>query len=282
MDIKKELQKFVSSDIHLLPENSRVGNKIVDYFTLQERLKIKLQDCNSTCFNDFLQNEEKYSKRISTIKYFGYINKTVEWSESSVWKLWNFYYKYYTCLNPIIPLKIINEFSPTVVLDPFACWGSKMLSSYISKSVVKYIGIESNLDLEKPYQNMISYLKKPNFDIVMYFTDILLIDFSKIDYDFVVTKIPNYSKEVHKYSKTLFENEWNDYYEKVFKNIFDNLKSGGTMVLIMTNKVYKSVICRTLGEGIKKRCLSRVNRQNRRIEKLDNYDENMYIWHKPI
>lgn len=278
-DVLIELMKLKRTDINKLPENSKIGSKIIDYYTLHERMKIKMEKCNYVNFYEFFENENKYSKRHTTIKYFQYIKQEVDWKDvKKVWKLWNFYYGCSSNFNTLIGVKLLNTYNPHTVLDPFASWGSKLLASYISKCK-KYIGIESNLGLEKCYNEMKElYI---GFNIEMIFKDVLTVDFSLLDYDFVFTKVPYYNDELHENKPYMNENLINDNYGTIFKRIFDNLKVGGYMCLNLSNKVYKSVLHRVLGDA-KRHNIFKRDRKSKRIEGLDDYDEIIYIWRKTI
>jgi len=193
-----------------------------------------------------------------------------------VWKLWNFYYGYSSNFNTLVGIKLLKQYKPKIVLDPFASWGSRLLASYIGKAD-KYIGIESNLNLEKCYSEMMSLYK--NFSVEMIFKNNMFIDYSTLDYDFVLTKVPYYNQELHEYQSYLSENEINENYGILFRRIFDNLKEGGYMCLNASNKVYKSVLNCVLGSAVKYKIFKR-NRKNKRVEGLDEYDEIIYIWKK--
>jgi hypothetical protein len=276
-DVLIELTKLKKIDIEKLPENSKIGSKVIDYYTLHERMKVRMQKCYRTNFYEFLCQEEKFSKQHTTIKYFQYIGQEVDWKDmKKVWKLWNFYYGYSSNFNTLVGIKLLKQYKPKIVLDPFASWGSRLLASYIGKAD-KYIGIESNLNLEKCYSEMMSLYK--NFSVEMIFKNNMFIDYSTLDYDFVLTKVPYYNQELHEYQSYLSENEINENYGILFRRIFDNLKEGGYMCLNASNKVYKSVLNCVLGSAVKYKIFKR-NRKNKRVEGLDEYDEIIYIWKK--
>ena len=276
-DVMMELMKLKKMDIDKLPENSRIGSKIIDYYTLHERLKTRMQKCYNLNFYEFLDQKEKFSTRHTTIKYFQYINQEVDWNDvKKVWKLWNFYYGYKSNFNTLIAIKLFNKYNPKIVLDPFASWGSRLLATYINNSK-KYIGIEGNLALESCYKEMKKLYK--TLDVEMLFMDVMQVDFSKLEYDFVFTKVPYYNQEIHEYNMILPEKEINENCGILFKRIFDNLKEGGYMCLNVSNKIYKSVLHRLLGAGELYKVFNR-NRKNKRVEGLDEYDEIIYVWKK--
>jgi hypothetical protein len=61
--------------------------------------------------------------------------------------------------------------------------------------------------------------------ITLMFKDALLVDYSKLDYDFVLTSPPYYNIEIYRNNKVLTEKEWNEtFYEPIFSVTFKHLK----------------------------------------------------------
>jgi DNA modification methylase len=77
-------------------------------------------------------------------------------------------------------------------------WGGRLVGACIA-GVPKYIGIDTNRNLEAPYKNMCEQLKKlsPCTDAQLLFVDALTVDYSAFEYDMVFTSPPYYNKEIY-------------------------------------------------------------------------------------
>ena len=61
--------------------------------------------------------------------------------------------------------------------------------------------------------------------IELIFKDALKVDYSKIDYDLVLTSPPYYNTEIYKGTKKMDKENWNNnFYKPLFTKTFANLK----------------------------------------------------------
>jgi hypothetical protein len=102
---------------------------------------------------------------------------------------------------PSIAKHFYKKFNATKVLDPTAGWGGRMLGAYACG--IEYIGIDTNTDLKPAYASMIDEL---NYPAKMIWDSCLNVDFSTLDYDFVLTSPPYFNKEIYENMKP-FENK---------------------------------------------------------------------------
>ena len=135
---------------------------------------------------------------------------------------------------------IYKLFGATSVLDPTAGWGGRMLGA--AALGIKYFGCDTNTNLRPGYNAMIKDLDIKNCS--MYWGSCLNYDFSKLDYDIVLTSPPYINMEIYEGS-SLYEN--NDKFYKEFliplmDKCFKHLKSGGAMCFNISPRMFKDLM----------------------------------------
>jgi hypothetical protein len=140
---------------------------------------------------------------------------------------------------PSIAKHFYKKFNATKVLDPTAGWGGRMLGAYACG--IEYIGIDTNIDLKPAYASMIEELKYP---AKMIWDSCLNVDFSELDYDFVLTSPPYFNKEIYENMKP-FENKKTFYIDFLIPMIEKCIKyNKGQWVCININpEYYNELIC---------------------------------------
>lgn len=132
---------------------------------------------------------------------------------------------------------IYKKFKATSVLDPTAGWGGRMLGA--SSLGIKYTGIDTNVKLKDGYDNMIKDLELT--DVNMIWKSCLEVDYSKIDYDLILTSPPYINMEIYEGMKE-FDNDdvfYNEFLIKMMNDTYKHLKVGGKMCINISPKMYK-------------------------------------------
>ena len=134
---------------------------------------------------------------------------------------------------------LYKKYGATSVLDPTAGWGGRMLGAWALG--IDYTGIDTNIEMKSAYDDMISFLEKetnPFFEEVsnlrMIWDSCLDVDFSKIDYDFVLTSPPYINMEVYEHIPEWSSNE--DFYRNFLISLINKcklyIKSGGYVISV--------------------------------------------------
>jgi len=112
--------------------------------------------------------------------------------------------------------------------------------------------------------------------IELHFKSALEVDYSKMDYDFVLTSPPYYNLETYNKSSVMKKEEWtNNFYIPLFSKTFENLKQGGRYCLNVPLEIYEDICVPTLGP-----CTEKIPLGKRQRNKKDAYSEYIYIWRK--
>jgi hypothetical protein len=89
----------------------------------------------------------------------------------------------------------------------------------------------------------------------------------------VFTSPPYENIEVYPNNPKLNPKEWREFYKKIFKLLWDNLKKG-TFIININEKIYRSILIPLLGDCHTKIVLSK--------SKRNAYIEYIYVWIKTI
>jgi hypothetical protein len=151
---------------------------------------------------------------------------------------------------------LYKKFNATSVLDPTAGWGGRMLGAWALG--IDYTGIDTNIEMKPAYNSMIDFLNEENqldtfhslFDgensskLNMIWQSCLDVDFSKIDYDFVLTSPPYINLEIYEHmtewdSDTAF---YREFFIPLWKKCVDNIKQGGHVCFNISPKMYEDAV----------------------------------------
>lgn len=274
-EIINDYDKLKNIECNKINLNSNIGNKVVDYFTFYERLNTI--GSSGLSFYDFLINYRSYKNKKYVIKYFKYLEENVNNKDKiyQIYKLYNLYFGTIHIFKPIVAKNIYCKYKPTSILDFTMGWGGRLISA-CSLNIPKYIGIDINKNLKTPYKNMVKFLNKySTTDIKLYFEDAVTFNYSKLNYDFVLTSPPYYNIELYKGTNKKSIEEWNNnFYIPLFRETYKYMKSGHYCLNIPIY-IYEEIAVKILGN-----CDEKINMTKSKRSKEDKYKEFIYIWKK--
>jgi 16S rRNA G966 N2-methylase RsmD len=278
--VDKEMKQLIEigTNAYTISSRSRIGNNIVDYFTFTQRLETKGKyDVN---FFEFLENIEDFKKKkfIQTmLTYYKEVkNKNGKKNDYVVLKeVYNICISAINIMRPLNCMEIYTKYQAKRVLNFCAGWGGSTIAA-AALNVDAYYGIEINIDLKPPYENMITYLKSKStthFDVQI--CDAVDFDYSTISYDTVFTSPPYYFLEKYKNNvKYNSKKEMNEkFYKPLFLKTYNGLQKGGHYIINVCKEVYDNVLKDLLGEANETFPLKKSKRQN-------DYTELVYVWKK--
>ena len=182
---------------------------------------------------------------------------------------------------PLTAMELYSRFKPKSVLDFTMGWGGRLVGA-CALDVPNYIGIDSNKQLKEPYQRMVKLLNKlgTNTKINLMFKDALKVDYSKLDYDCVLTSPPYYNVEVYEDMLPKKDEEWEqEFYIPLFSETYKHLKKGGHYILNIPKDLYEDVCIELFGKAdIKIPLKKKGHPKNSNTEK--DYTEFIYVWRK--
>lgn len=276
----KDLEKLFNRTSNITP-NSRIGNSFIDFFMLKEKLETKCRK-NISFFELWEKKDDIFKKKhIQNLKKY-YEDHLLYKSEES------FFYMasrlYYGCINTFkssIAIDIYRRFKPNSVLDMTMGWGGRLVGA-CALNVLAYTGIDLNVELKIPYEEMVDVLKDyTTTKITLLFEDALKVDYEKLDYDLVLTSPPYYNAEIYTGTERRSNTEWNEnFYKPLFMKTWNGLKDGGHYCLNVPIKVYETILIPLLGEADILIPLSLLKRKIRGL--TQSYKEYIYVWKKVV
>ena len=278
-EMNKEMDRLMQVDGSVLSSRSLLGNNVVDYFTFPQRLETKGK--YNVNYFEFLANLDTFRQKkfIQTmLKYYAEVkNKNNTKSEYKVYKeVYNICISAINIMRPLNCIEIYHKYNAKRVLNFCAGWGGSTVAA-AALQLDAFYGIEINVDLQEPYDHMISYLrtKSPATDFHMFFTNAATFDYSTLEYDTVFSSPPYYSLEKYPHNISYkSKNEMNEqFYMPLFANSYKHLQPGGHFIINVCKEVYQNVLQKMLGDAHESFPLKKFKRQN-------DYTETVYVWHK--
>ncbi len=222
-------------------KTSFVGNKILYHFQFLNLMKCKTNKHIS--FYDLItdeNNKDKYDKHYQdTLKR----NRTGTMTN-------RIYEAYRINKGSIVFFKasqaiyLYKKYGGTKALDFTMGWGGRMLGAWAMG--IDYIGIDTNINMKEAYDGMIKLLKdydkmigRKSPTITIIWDSCLNVDYSKLNYDMVLTSPPYVNLEVYECMEIWKDK--NDFYtnfmKPIFNKVYDNFN--GVFCLNISPQMFK-------------------------------------------
>ena len=270
-----------------LSNESRVGNKFIDYFTFEERLATKSR--KGMNFYEFVcdlkYQARPYIKNLLVKQEHLKINELTK-----LYRIYSLHCGSVALFKPLKAIELYKRFNPSVaVLDPCMGWGGRMVGAVVAK-VPQYIGIDLNVNLKEPYKKMIDKLnelttgsdhgQKGTTNIETHFCDAVTFDYSKLSYDMILTSPPYYNIELYSCCASRTKKEWNEeFYRPLFMTVWKHLLIKGWMCLNISQAIYGEIFIEMFGLADE---IIPMSLKVRPCMLVKNVTEFVYCWQKPI
>lgn len=257
------------------PRN-RFGANFVDFFTMSRRLATVGKEGIS--FYEFWSRKSEYKKKryIQNI-LDSYKERGSNQNELQIfWRMFSLYFGAINIFKPVIAMNVYCRYKPTSVLDMTMGWGGRLVGC-AALNIPKYTGIDLNIRLERPYEEMVAALKPyTTTQFALYFKSALDVDYSKIDYDLVLTSPPYYDTEQYEGQPTMDKDTWDsEFYTPLFERTWKHLNRGGHYCLNIPVEIYERVAKKVLGPADELLPMPKGPRT-----KEEKYKEFIYVWSK--
>ena len=257
------------------PRN-RFGANFVNFFTMSRRLATVGKEGIS--FYEFWSRKSEYKKKryIQNI-LDSYKERGSNQNELQIFlRIFNLYFGSISIFKTVIAMNVYCRYKPTSVLDMTMGWGGRLVGC-AALNIPKYTGIDLNTRLERPYADMVAALKPHSttkFDLR--FKNALDVDYSKIDYDLVLTSPPYYDIEQYEGQPVMDKDTWDsEFYTPLFERTWKHLKRGGHYCLNIPAEIYERVAKKVLGAADELLPMPKGQRT-----KEEKYKEFIYVWNR--
>lgn len=281
-ELKKDLNKLKSFDANT-NANKFYGNPFLYHYQFKNLLRCRREDSKKNIY-DIHSDPIKWAKLLENTRFRNRGGRTAAG---------NIYECFRINLGSIVMFKsttakyLYKKYNATKVLDPTAGWGGRMLGAWALG--IDYTGIDTNLELKPAYDGMINFLNdeantfgnglliEPNYSqLNMIWEDCLDVDFSKIEYDFVLTSPPYINLEMYEHMK-LWNSEsdfYNNFFIPLWEKCIDNIKPNGHVCFNISPKMYDAAIAHGLPIAhIEEDLLQQLGQQKKKKKQ-----DKIYIW----
>jgi hypothetical protein len=250
------------------------GNRTVYKYQYRNIIKCKRETWYSLEY--IMKNEELRNQLWSETIKRNRSKKGDKATTSDVFECWRINKGPIVCFRASTSKYIYKLFNATSVMDPTAGWGGRMLGAM--SLGIKYTGIDTNINLKEGYDKMIKDIVGDEPDYKMIWKSCLDIDYSKLDYDLVLTSPPYINMELYE-NMDPFQNKI-DFYQKflipMMEKCYKGLKKGGHMCINISVKMFKDLMKYKVSEPD-----SRIDlRQSMGKNYATKSQDYIYVWDK--
>lgn len=137
---------------------------------------------------------------------------------------------------------LYKKYNAKSVLDPTAGWGGRMLGAW--SLGIDYTGIDTNIEMKSAYDKMINFLPNNLSNLNMIWNSCLDVDFSTIDYDFVLTSPPYINLEVYQHMDLWDSDEafYKTFFIPLYNKCMKYIKKDGYICFNISPKMYNDAL----------------------------------------
>jgi DNA modification methylase len=187
---------------------------------------------------------------------------------------------------------LYKKYNAKSVLDPTAGWGGRMLGAW--SLGINYVGCDTNVNMKPAYDDMISFLgtEAQTFgnglfvednpaELRMIWDSCLNVDFSQLDYDFVLTSPPYVNLEVYEHMPEWAKDE--DFYLNFFIPLWAkccrHIKKGGHVAFNISPKMYEDALKHGLTPCDEEEdLLQQMGQKTASLKKGKKKQDKIYVW----
>lgn len=252
--------------------NSFYGNPFQYHFQLKNLLKCKRE--NGKTIYDYWLNKDSWTKLLEDTKKRNRGGKSLA---SNIYECFRINTGSIVMFKATTAKYIYKKYCATKVLDPCAGWGGRMLGAW--SLGIDYTGIDTNTNMKPAYDSMITYLNSyPSLfksKLNIEWNSCLEVDYSSIDYDFVLTSPPYINMELYEnmYGWDSRESFYKDFLIPLWVKCKKSINSKGKIAFNISPKMYEEAISFGLAEcSIEENLLQQLGQYKKKKQ------DKIYIW----
>lgn len=228
----KEKHKVLSFKQTTKNLNTFVGNNLIYHYQISELCHTHRKG-KLSLYQIFESNVDmvKLNEQVEKRKRSG----TLPNRQFECWRINNGSITFFKMCNATY---LYKKYNATKVLDFTAGWGGRMLGAI--NLGIEYVGIDTNLNLKKGYDDIIELFNCGD-KCKMLWENSIDVDFSKIDYDFVLTSPPYEDIELY---RCMNYNGIDWFYEKFLIKLIANARKynkGKYTCINISPEIYKKL-----------------------------------------
>jgi len=229
--------------------NNFAGNPFLYHFQFKNLLKCRRQD-GKTIY-DIHNDPTAWNKLIEDTKVRNRGGRT---AAGNVFECFRINLGSVVMFKATTAKYLYKKYKAKSVLDPTAGWGGRMLGAW--SLGINYTGCDTNVEMIPAYNDMMKFLDEQtgfdnnlfevekNFKLQMLWDSCLNIDFSKIDYDFVLTSPPYVNLEIYEHMTEWDTDEafYRGFFIPLWEKCCKHIKKGGNVAFNISPKMYEDAL----------------------------------------
>jgi hypothetical protein len=247
-ELRKDLDNLNKFDAST-NANNFAGNPFLYHFQFKNLLKCRRQD-GKTIY-DIHNDPVEWTKLLESTKQRNRGGRT---AAGNVFECFRINLGSVVMFKATTAKYLYKKYKAKNVLDPTAGWGGRMLGAW--SLGINYTGCDTNVEMIPAYTDMMTFLKaETGFDnalfeidngskLDMIWSSCLDVDFSQIDYDFVLTSPPYINLEVYEHMEEWTSDEafYKTFFIPLWQKCVDNIKAGGHVCFNISPKMYDDAV----------------------------------------
>lgn len=284
-ELRKDLNNLNKFD-PVANANNFAGNPFLYHFQFKNLLKCRRQD-GKTIY-DIANDPVEWAKLIEQTKLRNRGGRT---AAGNVFECFRINLGSVVMFKSTTAKYLYKKYKAKSVLDPTAGWGGRMLGAW--SLGIDYTGIDTNVEMTPAYDAMIAFLKEETgFDNALFEVDngsnlkmiwqsCLDVDFSQIEYDFVLTSPPYINLEIYEHmelwdSDTAF---YKEFFIPLWQKCCDNIKKGGHVAFNISPKMYEDAVKNGLPPCHEDEdLLQQMGQKANALKKGKKKQDKIYVW----
>lgn len=247
-ELRKDLDNLNKFDAST-NANNFAGNPFLYHYQFKNLLKCRRED-GKTIY-DIAADQVQWDKLIENTKVRNRGGRT---AAGNVFECFRINLGSVVMFKSTTAKYLYKKYKAKSVLDPTAGWGGRMLGAW--SLGIDYTGIDTNIEMKPAYDDMMTFLKaETGFDNALFEVDngsklnmiwqsCLDVDFSELDYDFVLTSPPYVNLELYEHMTPWQKDE--DFYKNFFiplhTKCVTHIKQGGHVCFNISPKMYEDAV----------------------------------------
>lgn len=279
-ELRKDLDNLRNIDVSE-NRNNFYGNPFLYHFQFKNLLRCHRE--NGKTIYDIWNDPEEQKKLIDSARKRNRGGKT---AAGNVYECFRINLGSVVMFKSVTAKYLYQKYKAKSVLDPTAGWGGRMLGAWALG--INYTGIDTNIEMKEAYDKMIEFLDaetgwnndlfevEKTSDLKMLWQSCLDIDFSQIEYDFVLTSPPYVNLEIYEHMEPWQSDKafYTDFFIPLWQKCIDNIKPGGHVCFNISPKMYEDAISNGLTPCDSEEDLKQQLGQQMNKKKQDK----IYIW----
>jgi hypothetical protein len=236
-ELRKDLNNIIKFDAST-NANSFAGNPFLYHYQLKNLLKCRR---GSKTLYDVAADPVLWSKLVENTKKRNRGGRT---AAGNIFECFRINLGSVVMFKATTAKYLYQKYNAKSVLDPTAGWGGRMLGAWALG--IDYTGIDTNVEMIDAYNKMMSFMKAESSQskLNMIWQSCLDVDFSELDYDFVLTSPPYLNLEVYEHMKewTSDETFYKTFFIPLWEKCVRNIKIGGHVCFNVSPKMYTDAL----------------------------------------